>query len=89
MSADSLKTSSAPSDTAATASHPARISKQAAIEDLLRRPNGASIAELTEATGWLPHSLRAALTGLRQRGRSVRRNRDADNVSRYSIAAAG
>ncbi len=31
-------------------------------------PEGATISELIAATGWLPHTTRAALTGLRKRG---------------------
>lgn len=34
----------------------------------IERKRGATLAELTEATGWLPHTTRAALTRLRQRG---------------------
>jgi DNA-binding MarR family transcriptional regulator len=32
------------------------------------RKRGATLVELTEATGWQPHTTRAALTRLRQRG---------------------
>ena len=32
------------------------------------RKRGATLAELTRATGWQPHTTRAALTRLRQRG---------------------
>jgi hypothetical protein len=32
--------------------------------------------ELIAATGWLPHTARAALTGLRHRGYDVRLERD-------------
>ncbi len=32
---------------------------------------GATLAELVAATGWLPHTTRAALTGLRKRGYAV------------------
>jgi DNA-binding MarR family transcriptional regulator len=32
------------------------------------RKRGATLAELTEVTGWQPHTTRAALTRLRQRG---------------------
>ncbi|MEO5586916.1 MAG: recombinase family protein, partial [Novosphingobium sp.] len=35
---------------------------------LLRREEGATLAELMETTGWLPHTTRAALTGLRKKG---------------------
>ena len=30
---------------------------------LLKRPNGASLRELTKATGWQPHSVRGFLSG--------------------------
>ncbi len=38
---------------------------------LLERPEGATLAELVASTGWLPHTTRAALTGLRKRGYAV------------------
>src|SRR3974377_1491001 len=38
---------------------------------LLSAPSGATAAELGSATGWLDHSMRAALTGLRRRGYQV------------------
>jgi DNA-binding IclR family transcriptional regulator len=41
------------------------------VIDLLRRADGATIVDLSEATGWLPHTTRAALTGLRKRGYAV------------------
>jgi len=37
--------------------------KQAQIIALLRRPEGASIGEIVEATGWLPHSARGMISG--------------------------
>src|SRR5208337_2780991 len=42
--------------------------KLALLVELLQRDRGATIAELIAATGWLPHTTRAALTGLRKRG---------------------
>ena len=44
-------------------SAPRSGSKAAEIVDLLQRDQGATIDELIEATGWLPHTTRAALTG--------------------------
>lgn len=42
---------------------------------LLRGDDGASLADLTAATGWLPHSMRAALTGLRKKGHAIVRDK--------------
>ena len=53
---------------AAEASPAPRSTKQALILGLLQRPEGASLADLVAATGWLPHTTRAALTRLRQAG---------------------
>jgi len=38
----------------------------------ITRPEGATLDDLTAASGWLPHTTRAALTRLRQRGYDVR-----------------
>lgn len=46
-------------------------SKIAVVLELLQRPEGASIDEISAATQWLPHTIRAALTGLRKRGHLV------------------
>ena len=37
--------------------------KQAALIALLRRPGGATLAEMTEATNWQAHTVRGALAG--------------------------
>jgi hypothetical protein len=37
--------------------------KQAKIIALLQRPEGASIGEIVEATGWAPHSARGLISG--------------------------
>ena len=36
-------------------SPPRKTTKQAQLINLLKRPEGATIAEIAEATGWLPH----------------------------------
>ncbi len=52
------------SATNATPAPPARAgTKQATLIDLLRRPGGATIADLVKATGWQPHSVRGAISG--------------------------
>ncbi|WGJ15259.1 DUF3489 domain-containing protein [Methylocapsa sp. D3K7] len=59
-------------------------SKLAGVIILLSREQGAGIEELTAATGWLPHTTRAALTGLRKRGYVLGRERreGADTIYR-------
>lgn len=52
---------------------------------LLKCKQGATLDELVKATGWLPHTTRAAMTGLRKKGHAIERV-SVDGVSRYSIA---
>jgi hypothetical protein len=63
-------------------------SKLAQVIDLLQRSEGATILHLMEATGWLPHTTRAALTGLRKRGYAVVRGRVDGGGSIYRIAGS-
>lgn len=54
--------------------------------DLLQRDIGATLEELIAVTGWLPHTTRAALTGLRKRGYAVSIGRfDKKRRSTYRI----
>jgi hypothetical protein len=46
-------------------------SKIAGVIALLKRDEGATLAQLAEATGWLAHTTRAALTGLRKKGHLI------------------
>jgi hypothetical protein len=74
--------------------HPARGaaprdgSKLALVIELLGRADGATIVDLTQAMGWLPHTTRAALTGLRKRGYAVIRERIGVGDSVYRISEA-
>jgi hypothetical protein len=74
--------------------HPARAaaprdgSKLALVIEHLQRADGATIIDLTQATGWLPHTTRAALTGLRKRGYAVIRERIGAGDSVYRISDA-
>jgi hypothetical protein len=52
---------------------PATETKSAAIRRLLSRKSGADLATLEEATGWQPHSVRAALSTLRKAGYQIDR----------------
>lgn len=41
------------------------------VAKLVSRKSGASLTELQKVTGWQPHSVRAAITGLRKKGLTV------------------
>jgi Protein of unknown function (DUF3489) len=56
---------------ALTSSAPRQGTKIARVVELLERNQGAKLEELIACTGWLPHTARAALTGLRHRGYDV------------------
>ncbi|MBC2664301.1 DUF3489 domain-containing protein [Novosphingobium flavum] len=60
-------------------------SKIANVLALLQRAGGATLADLTEATGWLPHTTRAALTGLKKKGHVIAKGKR-DDATCYSIA---
>jgi Protein of unknown function (DUF3489) len=59
------------SSVAATPKSPRRGTKIAQVIELLQGSDGGSLAELVANTGLLPHTARAALTGLRKRGYAV------------------
>ena len=40
-----------------------RPNKQAMLIEMLEAPDGATIAQIVEATGWQPHALRGAISG--------------------------
>ena len=66
-------------------STPRAGSKQALVIAMLSSGSGATIDALIAATGWLPHTTRAALTGLRKRGFAIERMRGEDKITRYSL----
>lgn len=51
----------------------------------LRHKNGTTLPVLENATGWQPHSVRAALTGLRKKGHTIDRTKDAKGATIYRI----
>ncbi len=62
--------------------------KQARVIALLARDTGATLDELIAATGWLPHTARAALTGLRHKGFVLDRSKREDGTTVYRISSA-
>ena len=60
------------------------LTKATMVLALLERPEGATVPELIEATGWLPHTTRAALTGIRKKGHVIERGKRG-NVTCYRV----
>lgn len=50
---------------------PKRQSKAEQVLHMLQSPEGATMEQIVAMTGWLPHTTRAALTGLRKKGHAV------------------
>lgn len=59
-------------------------SKTSLVVDMLRRPEGATLEQMVAATGWLPHTTRAVLTGLKKKGHIVTSEKD-DSVRTYRV----
>jgi len=76
-SGEQLVAATAPSDQP-------RPTKSAMVIALLQQEQGATLAELIAATGWLPHTTRAALTGLRKKGHAIGKS-SRDGVTCYRI----
>ena len=66
-----------------------RSTKKAVVLELLRRPHGATLAELMEATGWQAHSVRGFLSGTvgKKMGLQVDSSRRPQGERSYSIAS--
>ena len=64
-------------------------SKGAKIIDLLKRPNGATLAEIMKAAGWQAHSVRGFISGTltKKMGLAVVSTRGEDGERNYSIKA--
>jgi hypothetical protein len=67
---------------------PAQQTKTALVLSMLRSPTGATLDQLVAATGWLPHTARAALTGLRKKGHALSSERVEGAQRVYRVATA-
>lgn len=63
-----------------------RTSKIDKVIGLLGRDQGATLAEIVELAGWLPHTARAALTGLRKKDHAITKAKRGE-VTSYHIAS--
>lgn len=62
-------------------------SKTSLVLQMLHRPEGATIAQLVATTGWLPHTTRAALTGLKKKGHQVTSEKTEGDDRVYCVIA--
>ncbi|MBA4307318.1 MAG: hypothetical protein C0429_11330 [Sphingopyxis sp.] len=58
--------------------------KHQQIVDLLSREGGATLEAMSTKVGWLPHSTRAFMTGLKKKGYVIDSNK-VEDVRRYRI----
>jgi len=65
-----------------------KTTKQDAVIKLLKRRQGASVEQIQQVTNWQPHSVRAALTGLRKKGHGIARGENAKGGTVYKIVEA-
>jgi hypothetical protein len=72
-----------------TTEAPAKAStKVATLVGLMRRPSGATLDEMTAATGWQVHSVRGAISGsVKKTLGLVVVSEKVEGLRRYSIAA--
>ena len=63
-------------------------SKSSLVLEMLTQPEGATIDQLVAATGWLPHTTRAALTGLKKKGHSLSSNKIEGTARVYRVSNA-
>lgn len=54
---------------------------------LIRRKQGATVLAIEKATNWQPHTIRAALSGLRKKGATISRDRNAKGETLYRLEA--
>ena len=66
---------------------PRANTKRAMLIGMLERAQGASVADIGQRLGWLPHTVRAAITGLRHAGREVTRSKNESGQTVYRLAA--
>ena len=77
------------SPAARAAASPARAAQAGAGHRADAAKSGATLDDMVAATGWLPHTTRAALTGLRKKGHELAKSKNAEGQTVYRIEKAG
>ena len=67
-----------------------RESKQATVIEMLKHPGGTTIAQVCEATGWLPHTVRGTFAGAikKKLGLTITSTKEQGSERTYRIAPA-
>ena len=63
-----------------------KVTKRGQLAAMLVRDEGATVDQMIAVTGWLPHTTRAALTGLRKAGYAIDSDK-VDGVRTYRAVA--
>ena len=72
----------------AQSAKPEPKTKNQQVIDLLSREGGVTLDEMSALAGWLPHSTRSFMTGLKKKGHVVESDK-IDGVRRYRIVPSG
>lgn len=80
-----MQSEEAPS-VANTEPQPKPAPKAQIVKNLLSRRAGATLDELTAATAWQSHSVRAFLSGLRKTGATILREERRNGAKAYRLA---
>ena len=85
MTEESQSTADVPTKQATPHALKAPPTKTAIVGRLLARAKGATLAEIGKTTSWQPHSCRAFLTGLRNKGAMLVKEQRPDGSVAYRI----
>jgi hypothetical protein len=91
ISTTRLEASAPPADAAIdgdTGLNAAPVTKRTLFLGLLTRETGESLAEIVAATGWLPHTSRAALSRLRSTGQPLTKTTRTNGSTAYRLVPA-
>lgn len=64
-----------------------KLTKIATLTGMMKRETGVCLEELGKATGWQAHTIRAAITRLRQKGHQIERKR-INEATHYAIVGS-
>ena len=89
VNAPAAETTAAPANTKTPRTR--ENSKQAQMIELLKRPDGATLNQLIEATGWQAHTVRGAMAGALKKklGLAITSDKAADQERTYRISSEG